>query len=77
MLAALLLAAGYLCRFRVIGLTEGSYEHVYVVVGVPPVEPTEEPERWVPLDPSQPYAPGWEIDRAKVKEIMDYKITED
>jgi len=70
MLAALLRAAGYVCRFRVIGLTKGSYDHVYVVVGIPP----EEPERWVPLDPSQPYKPGWEIERSKVKEIMDYDV---
>jgi len=77
MLAALLRAAGYRCRFRVVGTTEGSYEHVYVVAGIPPCEPSEEPERWLPLDPTQPEEPGWEIDRAKVKEIMDYEITED
>lgn len=76
MLAALLMAAGYRCRFRVIGLTEGSYEHVYVVAGIPPGEPNEEPEKWVPLDPTQPYEPGWEIERSKVAEIMDYDITE-
>jgi transglutaminase-like putative cysteine protease len=74
MLASLLLAAGYRCRFRVIGLTEGSYEHVYVVVGIPPVDPKEEPERWVPLDPSQPYEPGWEIEKTRIKEIMDYNV---
>lgn len=73
MLAALLRAAGYVCKFRVIGLTEGVYEHVYVVCGIPP----EEPERWVALDPSQPQGPGWEVEKSKIKEILDYMIEEE
>jgi hypothetical protein len=72
-LVALLRAVGYICRFRVIGFEKGSYSHVYVVVGIPP----EQPERWLALDPSQPNNPGWEVDRSKVKEIVDYRIEEE
>lgn len=76
MLAALLMAAGYRCRFRVVGFTEGSYEHVYVAAGIPPGEPNEEPEKWLPLDPSQPNEPGWEIERSKIAVPLDYNIIE-
>jgi len=72
-LVALLRSAGYICRFRVVGMEKGVYQHVYVVVGIPPEEPT----RWVPLDPSQPFEPGWEVDRKKVVEIFDYIIEEE
>lgn len=73
LLAALLRAVGYSVRFRIIGLTKGNYEHVYVVVGSPP----ETPVKWIPLDPSQPNAVGWEYDREKIKkngESIDYDI---
>ena len=53
----MLLAIGYPVRYRVIR-SHGArdWNHIYVVVGLPPGEPT----RWAPLDATVPMPPGWE-----------------
>ena len=57
LLGSMLQAVGYPVILRVIGLNGGTYQHIYVVAGLPPHDPKE----WKPLDASRPEGPGWEI----------------
>lgn len=54
LLATLLESIGYITRFIVTGYSEpGVYEHVYVSVMLPDGS-------FLPLDSTEPHAPGWE-----------------
>ena len=59
LLGSLLKNVGYPVLLRVIGLGGNTYQHIYVVVGIPPTSPTT----WKPLDASQNQPPGWEVTR--------------
>lgn len=57
LLASLYMSIGYAVMLRIIGLGGNTYQHIYLVVGIPP----EEPEDWIPVDPSRDEGPGWEV----------------
>lgn len=57
LLGSLLQCVGYPVLLRVIGLGGNTYQHIYVVVGIPPTSPTT----WKPLDASQNQPAGWEV----------------
>jgi len=58
LLGSILQNIGYPVILRIIGLRGGTYQHVYVMAGIPPHAPT----RFVPLDASRGEGPGWELE---------------
>lgn len=71
LLGSLLMSVGYPIMIRVIGLKNtGTFQHVYLVVGLPP----HDPKTWMPLDPSRPEKPGWELPKAQVGLKRDYEV---
>lgn len=74
-ISSLLGAIGYPTRLRVIrtrdaGLPPGEFNHIYVLVGLPP----NAPQKWVPLDASVNEPAGWEAPRDMVAEHKDYEV---
>ena len=57
LLAALLKASGKPVRFVAVGFDAGDLSHVYVEV--------KNGDKWIPLDVTEPYAPGWEPEDIK------------
>ena len=57
LLAALLKATGKPVRFLAVGFEAGDLSHVYVEV--------KNGDAWIPLDVTEPYAPGWEPEDIK------------
>lgn len=69
LLASLYMSIGYAVNLRIIGLGGNTYQHIYLIVGLPPENPTE----WIPVDPSREEGPGWEI-KDNVTLLLDYEI---
>lgn len=71
LLASLLGSVGYPVRFRVIQTVgEPTWNHIYLVVGLPPERPTE----WHPLDTTVPQPAGWEVPRNQVIKTRDFEV---
>lgn len=71
LLAALFTLAGYPVKFRVVKTKEASdWDHIYVVVGLPPRSPTQ----WMPLDASVSKPAGWEAPDAIIAERKDFPV---
>ena len=70
-LGSLLLSIGLPIRLRVIGM-KGSrqFQHIYILVGIPP----HNPRNWIPLDPSRPENPGWELPSNQRGLLQDYEV---
>lgn len=70
-LGSLLQSVGIPIRLRVIGL-KGSdkFSHIYVLAGLPP----ENPEKWLPLDPSVNFDAGWELPELERGLLQDYDV---
>lgn len=69
LLACLLLAAGYDCRFRVIRTKNArDWDHVYVVAHLP------NSDEWVALDASVDRPPGWEAPASMVAARKDFPV---
>ena len=70
-LAAMLLAAGHTPKLRVVQ-TRGydTWNHIYVVTGLPPAKPT----RWMALDASVAQPAGWEVPHEQIIKKKDYTL---
>lgn len=70
LLGSILGSIGYPLRFRVVGLGGNSFQHVYLLAGIPP----HDVEKWKPLDPSRAEGPGWEVtENVTIKQ--DYEVS--
>lgn len=71
-LGALLMAVGYTVKCRIVAPKDqpGQWAHIYLLVGTPPGENT----KWIPLDPTEPYPPGWEPSNAIVSTRRDFEV---
>jgi len=78
---SVLRAVGYPVRVRVVAADSNDWSHVYLKVGIPPVEPT----RWIALDLSEDNPAGWELENAdeakrtgrpsgRVYRVKDYDV---
>lgn len=71
LLGSLLQIVGLPVKIRVIGLKgQRVFSHVYLLVGLPPENPTA----WMPLDPSRPESPGWELPSSQRGLKRDYEV---
>jgi hypothetical protein len=71
-LGAWLLSAGYSVKCRIVAPKgqPGQWAHIYLMVGLPPGENT----RWMALDPTEPYEPGWEVPNSMVSARRDFEV---
>lgn len=67
LIAVLVMENGFQCKFRITSNYGTSWDHIYVIVGVPKLEP----QKWVPLDATLPGANrfGKEPPNAKYKDF--------
>lgn len=71
LLGSLVQIVGLPLRIRVVGLKgQRVFSHVYLLVGLPPEHPTA----WMPLDPSRPESPGWELPSSQRGLKRDYEV---
>ncbi len=72
LLGSLYMTVGYGVILRIVGLGGNTYQHIYLLVGTPP----EDPQEWIPVDPSRDEGPGWEItENVTIKK--DYIVEEE
>lgn len=72
-LGALLLAAGYPIRLRVIQTVDSpDWNHIYLLVLLPPGGGPD--SRWVPLDATVQRPAGWEAPKRYIKRIRDFRV---
>lgn len=57
LLGSMLQAAGYPIALKVVDTKGYGWDHIYLLVGLPPISPV----RWVPLDTTVDKPPGWEV----------------
>ena len=70
LLGSILGSIGFPLRIRVVGLGGNSFQHVYLLAGIPP----HDVKKWKPLDPSRAEGPGWEVtENVTIKQ--DYEVT--
>lgn len=72
-LGAWLLACGYSVKCRIVSPRgqPGQWAHIYLVAGVPPGENV----KWIPLDPTEPHPPGWEVPNSLISARKDFEVT--
>jgi hypothetical protein len=69
-LGASLNSIGYPVKLRVVAVGERDWNHIYLLVGIPPTKPA----RWVPLDASVNKPAGWEVPKQQVVRVRDYQV---
>jgi transglutaminase-like putative cysteine protease len=71
-LGALLRSVGYPVKLRIVQARSAStWSHIYLLVGLPPTEPT----KWVPLDATMAQkGPGWEAPDSMVSRRKDFEV---
>ena len=73
-LGALCYAIGYPVRARVVAPSgaPNQWAHIYLMVGD---VPGEAPERWLPLDPTEPqHPPFWEVPKHLISSVKDFDV---
>lgn len=76
LLAALLTAVGYPVKLHIMetknlqGKREGDWNHISILVGIPPRAPTQ----WLPLDGSLKQPAGWYPPKHMIYKVKSYKI---
>ncbi len=68
---AMLQAVGYPLRLIVVDTGKGGYSHIYMSVGLPPMNP----KKWLPFDLTATTEPlGWEVPNYSVKRKRIFEI---
>lgn len=68
---ALLQAVGYPIRLVIIDTGKGGYSHIYLHVGVPPMNPN----KWIPFDLTAVNEPlGWEVPEYNIKKKRIFQV---
>jgi len=73
-LSGWLQAIGYPVKARVVAPAgaPNQWAHIYLLAGSVPGE--GEPPEWIPLDPTEPHPPGWEVPKHLISTVKDFPV---
>lgn len=78
LLASLYLSLGYPVKLKVVQtIKNDDYDHIYLLVGIPPVGKDDGKREWIAADASVNKPFGWEVPKSFIRKHKIYKIKDD